>query len=136
MSIYSIRALTMENEFTDLVFVGKYVDDLVKRTGDLGYSIVYEWGDDGPGDWPPVAVLARLDGRWWRRQIPATGKRVPSLSMGIDVRSYEVTPRPAGLGAPWKLTLFQNGEEAGGGVFPDYDDAVAEGESWASVNDH
>lgn len=55
--------------------------------------------------------------------------------MAIDSRSYEIKPRPAGLGAPWKLTLFEDGEEVGGGVFPDYDEARAEGESWC-VNDH
>lgn len=74
MSCYSIRALSMSNEFTNLVFVGKYVDDLVKRTGDVDYSVVYEWGENGPGDWPPVAVLARLNGKWWRRAVLVTGK--------------------------------------------------------------
>lgn len=38
--------------------------------------------------------------------------------MGIDSRSFEITPRPAHLGGGWKLTLFENGQEAGGGVFP------------------
>lgn len=75
MSCYSIPAMTMENEFVDLVWVGRYVDDLVKRTGDLDYAIVYEWDEDGPGDWPPVAVLARLDGRWWRRPVLVTVAR-------------------------------------------------------------
>jgi hypothetical protein len=32
--------------------------------------------------------------------------------------AYEITPRPANLGGGWKLTLLENGEEAGGGVFP------------------
>lgn len=32
--------------------------------------------------------------------------------------SYEITPRPAELGGGWKLTLLQDGQEAGGGVFP------------------
>ncbi len=50
--------------------------------------------------------------------------------MVIDSRRYEVTPRPAGLGAPWKLTLFEDNEEVGGGVFLEYDDACAEGDSW------
>lgn len=69
MSCYSIPAMTMGNEFADLVWVGRYIDDLVEKTGDLSYCIVYEWGDDGPGDWPPVAVLARLNDRWWRRSL-------------------------------------------------------------------
>lgn len=34
------------------------------------------------------------------------------------MRSYDITPRPAHLGGGWKLTLTQDGEEAGGGVFP------------------
>jgi hypothetical protein len=59
----------MENEFVDLVWVGRYVDDLVKSTGDLDYCIVYEWDDDGPGEGELVAVLARLGGRWFRRPI-------------------------------------------------------------------
>jgi hypothetical protein len=75
MSCYSIPAMTMENEFVDLVWVGRYVDGLIERTCDLDYAIVYEWDDDGPGDWPPVAVLARLNGKWWRREVLVTGKR-------------------------------------------------------------
>lgn len=31
---------------------------------------------------------------------------------------YEITPRPAELGGGWRLRLFEDGEEAGGGVFP------------------
>lgn len=87
MSCYSIPAMTMENEFVDLVFVGRYVDDLVKRTGDLDYAIVYEWDEDGPGGWPPVAVLARLDGRWWRRPVlvTATHDRHGFCKFDLDV---------------------------------------------------
>lgn len=33
-------------------------------------------------------------------------------------RSYEVLPRAAHLGGGWNLVLLDNGEEAGGGVFP------------------
>lgn len=59
-------------------------------------------------------------------------------------RSYEVAPRPAALGGGWKLTLIEDGEEMGGGVFPPvpnpeepefdeaYQDALDEGESWAN----
>lgn len=75
MTCYSIPAMASTNEFANLDFVGKYVDDLVKRTGDLDYSIVWEWDDRGPGPQPPVAVLARLDGRWWRRPVLVTSKR-------------------------------------------------------------
>jgi hypothetical protein len=67
---YSLPALTMDNEFEDLVWLGNYIESLVKSTGDLAYCIVYEWDDDeGPHTWPPVAVLAWLNGRWWRRPI-------------------------------------------------------------------
>lgn len=33
-------------------------------------------------------------------------------------RGYEIVPRPAALGGGWKLTLWEDGQEAGGGVFP------------------
>jgi len=32
--------------------------------------------------------------------------------------SYEINPRPVELGGGWKLTLLQDDQEAGGGVFP------------------
>lgn len=32
--------------------------------------------------------------------------------------SYEITPRPAELGGGWRLQLLEDGNEAGGGVFP------------------
>lgn len=53
---------------------------------------------------------------------------------------YEITPRPADLGGGWRLRLFENGEEVGGGVFPAgtskiaqdaaYADAEAEARAW------
>jgi hypothetical protein len=75
MSCYSIPAMTMEAEFVDLVWVGRYVDGLIERTSDLDYAIVYEWDDRGPGAWPPVAVLARLNGKWSRREVLVTVAR-------------------------------------------------------------
>lgn len=33
-------------------------------------------------------------------------------------RTYEVSARPAHLGGGWNLALFDDGERAGGGVFP------------------
>lgn len=60
-------------------------------------------------------------------------------------RRYEITPRSADLGGGWKLVLLEDGEEAGGGVFPvpadarhacllaaAYDDAMQEGEAWVA----
>jgi hypothetical protein len=32
--------------------------------------------------------------------------------------SYEINPRPVELGGGWRLRLLEDGEEAGGGVFP------------------
>ena len=44
--------------------------------------------------------------------------------------SYEITPRPAELGGGWKLTLLQDGQEAGGGVFPISQEAPQAGMDW------
>lgn len=57
------------------------------------------------------------------------------------MRTYEIQPRPEGLGGGWSLKLFEGGEEMGGGVFPPiesddptfdqaYQDAIDEGENW------
>lgn len=75
MTYFSIRGMSHENEFTDLVWLGHYVDKLVESTGDNEYAIVYEWGDYGPGEGPLVAVLARLGGRWSRRVLPALSRK-------------------------------------------------------------
>ena len=67
-------------------------------------------------------------------------------------RSYEIKPRRANLGGGWILTMFEDGEEMGRGVYPlpdlgeSYDDdelkftldalhdeAMSEGESWVSL---
>ena len=41
--------------------------------------------------------------------------------------SYQTEPRPAELGGGYRLRLFENGEEVGGGVFPlsEDEDALA-----------
>lgn len=44
--------------------------------------------------------------------------------------SYEIKPRPPELGGGWKLTLLQDGQEAGGGVFPVLEDDPQAGMSW------
>lgn len=85
MSCYSIPAMTMENDFSDLVFVGRYIDGLLERTGDLDYAIVYEWDENGPGDWPPVAVLARLNGKWWRREVLVSASRTKTGACKFDL---------------------------------------------------
>ena len=33
-------------------------------------------------------------------------------------RSYEIKPRPANLGGGWVLTMLEDGEEMGRGVYP------------------
>jgi hypothetical protein len=59
--IYSIPALTLENEFVDLAFVGGYVDSLIEL--DPSYAIVHQWnGDHIKG--APDAVLRRVGSGW------------------------------------------------------------------------
>lgn len=53
---------------------------------------------------------------------------------------YKIEARPATLGGGWRLRLFEDGEEAGGGVIPAADDegskivafadAQREGDTW------
>lgn len=45
-------------------------------------------------------------------------------------RSYEIVPRPADLGGGWKLTLLEDGQEAGGGVFPVPKEDPQDGIDW------
>lgn len=45
-------------------------------------------------------------------------------------RSYEIVPRPAAVGGGWKLVLLEDGEEAGGGVFPVVQEGPQEGMDW------
>lgn len=57
-------------------------------------------------------------------------------------RTYQIDPRAPELGGGWQLKLIENGEEAGGGVFPlanedpefdqAYQDALDEGEAWVA----
>lgn len=44
--------------------------------------------------------------------------------------SYEITPRPAELGGGWKLTLLQDDQEVGGGVFPIAEEEPQTGMDW------
>jgi hypothetical protein len=44
--------------------------------------------------------------------------------------SYEIKPRPAELGGGWKLTLLQDGQEVGGGVFPVLENDPQAGMDW------
>lgn len=60
-----------------------------------------------------IAIGKRLVAR-----SDAFGKDERMAGMKQTGRSYEIMPRPADLGGGWKLTLFEDGQEAGGGVFP------------------
>ena len=60
-------------------------------------------------------------------------------------RTYQIEPRPAKLGGGWTLKLYENGEDMGGGVFPNvpkddksdfdeaYQSAIDEGEEWVQT---
>ncbi len=51
-------------------------------------------------------------------------------------RTYEIHPRPANLGGGWKLTLLEDGVEAGGGVFALPEEDTQPGvEWWNSITD-
>jgi len=78
MSIYSIPAMSLGGQFPDLDFLAKYVDQLMLSTGDRDYGVVYEWGPHGPSDYPPLAVLYRVDGNWIRRDVLVTIHRLPN----------------------------------------------------------
>lgn len=45
-------------------------------------------------------------------------------------RTYAIMPRPSGMGSGWTLTLFDEGEEAGGGVFPVPEESPHVGMEW------
>jgi len=78
--IYRLPALTSEHEFVNLDFLARYVDDLVKKTGNPDFGVVYEWKDTDDQDEfidlvegaPPDAVLLRIAGSWVRRRCIAT----------------------------------------------------------------
>jgi len=44
--------------------------------------------------------------------------------------SYEIKPHPPELGGGWKLTLLQDGQEAGSGVFSVLEDDAQAGMEW------
>lgn len=74
MKTYTIPALAFEHEFADLAWVGSYVDRLMTSNGETAYGVVYEWDDDANTGWPPVAVLRRRDGKWFRRPVLVTAR--------------------------------------------------------------
>lgn len=40
--------------------------------------------------------------------------------------TYTVTSRPESLGSGWKLSVFEDGQEISGGIFPAGDDGYCE----------
>ena len=54
----------------------------------------------------------------------------------MDDFSYEVAPRSQSLGGGWRLRLFADGVEMGGGSYEPgeeaYSDALGEGDSWVA----
>lgn len=73
MTIYTVPAMAMTNEFADLAFVASYVDRLMASTGDIDYGVVFEWDDDGPVPGrPPIAFLTRRKGGWKRSFVLRT----------------------------------------------------------------
>jgi hypothetical protein len=53
-----------------------------------------------------------------------------TVPAGRPGRGYEISPRPPALGGGWKLTLLENGQEAGGGVFPVTEEDPHAGMTW------
>lgn len=51
-------------------------------------------------------------------------------------RGFEIVPRPAALGGGWKLTLLEDGQEAGGGVFPVPEESPLVGITWWNAMTH
>jgi hypothetical protein len=49
--------------------------------------------------------------------------------------SYEISPRPVELGGGWRLRLFEDGQEVGGGVFPPVEDIGAATEALQAAHD-
>lgn len=45
-------------------------------------------------------------------------------------RSYEIQPRPDDLGGGWNLKLLEDGQDAGGGIFPVPQEHPEEGMAW------
>jgi len=45
-------------------------------------------------------------------------------------RTYEITPRDPALGGGWNLTLFEDEQPAGGGVFPLAEEESSIGMTW------
>ena len=45
-------------------------------------------------------------------------------------RSYKIQPRLASLGGGWNLKLYENNQEAGGGVYPVREDDPKAGMDW------
>jgi len=45
-------------------------------------------------------------------------------------RTYKINPRPTDLGGGWSLKLYEDEQEANGGVFPVQEDTPSAGMDW------
>ena len=48
------------------------------------------------------------------------------------IHTFEITPRSLSVGGGWKMQLFEDGQEVGGGVFPAGDDGYRDAYETAS----
>jgi len=80
ITVYSIPALGFVNEFVNLDYLAKYVDALLSSSevsSSMGYSLVYEWDQRGPGERPPMGALRRIPGKGWERLV-VVGQCIPN----------------------------------------------------------
>lgn len=82
MTIYTVPAMAMKNEFSDLAFVAAYVDQLIASTGDVDYGVVFEWDRRPVLGAPPAAFLTRRKGGWKRSVVLRTRPGNDNWSLG------------------------------------------------------
>jgi hypothetical protein len=58
------------------------------------------------------------------------------MKMKKQNRGFEIVPRPAVLGTGWQLTLLEDGEVVGSGVFPIPEEPPEAGMTWWNAMTH
>ena len=73
----------------------------------------------------------------WREgdSAPLNGQKVALLAQMRKGYTYSIMLRPDALGGGWRLRLFDDGEEVGGGVFPPVDDIEDAEEALQAAHD-